>query len=152
MKIYYLICKVLLLSLFVPMLQGQEPGVVICRLKYGGGGDWYSDPSSLPHLIEFIKKNTTIPVADKEARISVMDKDFFSYPYLYLTGHGNIRFKDEEIHRLRKHLTNGGFLHADDNYGMDTYFRREVKRIFPEKEWVELPFDHEIYHILFDFP
>ncbi|GAI46040.1 unnamed protein product, partial [marine sediment metagenome] len=124
----------------------------IARLKYDGGGDWYSDPSSLPNLLKFIKENAPIDAYPEEIRVSIMDNDFFSYPYLYMTGHGNIKFSDEEVLRLRRYLQSGGFLHADDNYGMDKSFRREIKRVFPNNELIELPFNHPIFHIFYDFP
>jgi len=124
----------------------------IARLRYDGGGDWYSDPSSLPNLLKFIKENAPIDVYPEEIRVSIMDNDFFSYPYLYMTGHGNIKFSDEEVLRLRRYLQSGGFLHADDNYGMDKSFRREIKRVFPNNELIELPFNHPIFHIFYDFP
>lgn len=135
-------------------LSSQQMGekLTICRIKYSGGGDWYSDPSSLPNLLKFISQNTNVIVDDKEARVSLEDDEIFNYPYLYLTGHGNIRFSEQELIRLRTHLLGGGFLHADDNYGMDKSFRREMKRVFPNKDWVELPFDHPIYHTYYDFP
>lgn len=124
----------------------------IARLKYDGGGDWYSDPSSLPNLLKFIKENAPIDAYPEEIRVSIIDNDFFSYPYLYMTGHGNIKFSDEEVLRLRRYLQSGGFLHADDNYGMDKSFRREIKRVFPNNELIELPFNHPIFHIFYDFP
>lgn len=124
----------------------------IARLKYDGGGDWYSDPSSLPNLLKFIKENAPIDAYPEEIRVSIMDNDFFSYPYLYVTGHGNIKFSDEEVLRLRRYLQSGGFLHADDNYGMDKSFRREIKRVFPNNELIELPFNHPIFQIFYDFP
>ena len=120
-------------------------------MKYSGGGDWYSDPSSLPNLLKFINENTNVQLATVEARISLGDNEIFNYPYLYLTGHGNVRFSESEIENLRRHLYSGGFLHADDNYGLNKSFRREMKRVFPDKEWVELPFDHPLYHTYFDF-
>ena len=123
----------------------------IARLQYDGGGDWYSDPSSLPNLLEFLRRNTNIEVATEPVRIRIMDEELFSYPYLYLTGHGNIRFSSEETVRLRHFLESGGFLHADDNYGMDDSFRRELKKLFPKKELVELPPDHEIFGCHFEF-
>ncbi|MEE2876787.1 MAG: DUF4159 domain-containing protein [Candidatus Neomarinimicrobiota bacterium] len=122
----------------------------ICRVKYSGGGDWYSDPSSLPNLLEFLNEQTSVTLSTVEARVSLDDDAIFNYPYLYLTGHGNVRFSDREIENLRRHLTSGGFLHADDNYGLDNSFRREMKRVFPEKDWVELPFDHPIYSSYFN--
>lgn len=124
----------------------------ITRLKYHGGGDWYGNPSSLPNLLQFLREHTTLDVAPKEARVELTDEKLFSYPYLYMNGHGNISFSDEEVEILRKYLMGGGFLHADDNYGMDKSFRRELKKVFPDKDLVELPFSHGIYHILFDFP
>lgn len=124
----------------------------IARLKYGGGGDWYSNPSSLPNLLREIRQRTTIHTKENEARVSIMDEDLFNYPFLYMNGHGNVKFTPEEVDRLRQYLTNGGFLHADDNYGMDESFRREIKRVFPDKPLVELPFNHPIYHSFYDFP
>ncbi len=124
----------------------------IAQLQYGGGGDWYANPSSLPNLLEFMRRTTNIDVATEAARVQILDNDLFSYPFLYMTGHGNIRFTDEEVSRMRLYLTSGGFLHADDNYGMDRSFRREIERVFPDKELVELPFDHPLYHCWFDFP
>ena len=117
----------------------------IARVQYGGGGDWYCDPSSLPNLLEYLKTNTSMTKASKEVRIKLTDSNAKLFPYLYLTGHGNIRFSDNEIIDLRSILSNGGFLHADDNYGMDKSFRREMKRVFPNKEFVELPHSHPIF-------
>ncbi|MFQ6605113.1 MAG: DUF4159 domain-containing protein [Fidelibacterota bacterium] len=124
----------------------------IARLHYGGGGDWYSDPSSLPNLLAYLKTTTPLVVAPEEVRLKLTDHTLYSYPYLYLTGHGNIRFSDEEVSLLREYLLAGAFLHADDNYGMDHSFRREMNRVFPEREWVELPPDHPLFHSYFDFP
>lgn len=144
------------LIIFQTTTLAQAPNLygkfVIARLKYGGGGDWYSNPSSLPNLLQFIGEHTYVKVHNDEVRVGIMDKDFFNYPYLYMNGHGNVRFTDEEVLRLRQHLQSGGFLHADDNYGMDQSFRREIKRVFPDNELVELPFSHPIYHQLYDFP
>ena len=125
---------------------------VIARLKYDGGGDWYSDPSSLPNLLRFIRDHTLVTPVDQEARVSLKDDDLFNYPYLYLTGHGNISFDDQEIERLRRYLEGGGFLHADDNYGMDESFRREIYRAFPYSQWVELAPSHPIFHLHFSLP
>jgi hypothetical protein len=124
----------------------------IAQLKYSGSGDWYANPSALPNLTEYANKNAGIPAISTGKYIEPTDDDFFNYPYIYMTGHGGVRFTDKELDRLRIYLTNGGFLHADDNYGMDKSFRREMKRLFPDKEMVELPFDHEIYHCFYDFP
>ncbi len=124
----------------------------IARLQYDGGGDWYSDPSSLPNLLAYIGAHTRVQTISEEARVRIGDEELFSYPYLYLTGHGNIAFSDDEIVRLRRYLESGGFLHADDNYGMDDSFRREMSRLFPKRQLVELPPEHEIFHSHFDFP
>ncbi|MFL2983571.1 MAG: DUF4159 domain-containing protein [Candidatus Neomarinimicrobiota bacterium] len=124
----------------------------IARIHYSGGGDWYSDPSSIPNLLNFLEANTSISAKNDEIRIKLTDKNVFQHPYLYLTGHGNIKFSDEEVIALRNILMNNGFLHADDNYGMDNSFRREMKRVFPNKELVTLPNDHLIFNNYYNFP
>lgn len=134
----------------VPLRAGEP--FTIARVIYDGGGDWYSDPSSLPNLLRAVRARTGAPVAAREARIRITSKDLYEHPYLYLTGHGNVRFTEEEVARLREYLQGGGFLHADDNYGMDESFRREMKRVFPDAPLVEIPFDHAIYHVWYDFP
>jgi len=141
----------LVLLLCLPQsLYAQE--FVVARVKYGGGGDWYNDPSMIPNLSKEINERTTLRAQEEQAVVSLEDEDLFNYPFIFLTGHGNIKFDDREIKNLRTYLTSGGFLYADDDYGMDEAFRRELKRVFPDKELVELPFDHEIYHIFYDFP
>ena len=146
-------CLIIVTISLLPRLKADNKpyDFAIARLHYDGGGDWYSDPSSLPNLIGFLSKNTDLSVRPEEVRVKPGDPQLFLYPYLYMTGHGNIRFSDADLRNLRTYLTNGGFLHADDNYGMDESFRREIKRIFPEKDLVELPFDHPIYHMKYDF-
>jgi len=124
----------------------------IARIHYPGGGDWYADPSSLPNLLGFVSSETNIKVESSEYKIKLTDQDLYKHTYLYITGHGNIRFNDEEIGALRKHLLKGAFLHADDNYGMNNSFRREMRRVFPNKEWVELPIDHPIFNCYYKFP
>ncbi len=124
----------------------------IGRIHYDGGGDWYSDPTSLPNLLEFVQKETGIPTAAKEVIVELSDRMIFNLPYLYLTGHGRITFSDDDVVNLRRHLTSGGFLHVDDNYGLDEHFRREIKKVFPDEELVEIPYSHPIYHCHFDFP
>ena len=144
-----------ILSIFILIatrLADADLPFTIARLHYNGGGDWYSDPSSLPNLLRFAKENTGINAASEEARVQIMDEDFFLYPYIFMTGHGNITFSPEETLRLRHYLESGGFLHADDNYGMDESFRREIKKVFPKKNLVELPPDHGIYNCHFEFP
>jgi len=127
-------------------------GFVIARVKYGGGGDWYGNKTSLKNLLRALKERTGVKVAaEEEVSVSIMDEDFFNYPFLWISGHGNVHFTKNEIERLRKHLTSGGFLFADDDYGMDKSFREQMKLVFPDKELVELPFSHEIYHSFYDF-
>ena len=123
----------------------------IARIQYGGGGDWYCDPSSLPNLLKYLKTNTPMVKAGKEIKIKLTDNNAKHFPYLYLTGHGNIKFSEDEIIELRSILSNGGFLHADDNYGMDKSFRREIKKVFPNKEFVELPHSHPIFSSYYNF-
>ncbi len=124
----------------------------IARVQYGGGGDWYSNPSSLPNLLDFLRKNTPLSVNLEEIRIKLTDDNANQYPYLYLTGHGNIKFSDNEIISLRSILLNGGFLHVDDNYGLDKSFRREIKKVFPNKDLIQLPKDHPLFNSYFRFP
>jgi len=126
--------------------------LAIARLKYEGGGDWYSNPSSLPNLMRFTEKHTGISLADDEAVVSVGSEELFNYPVVYMNGHGNVLFSQRDAERLRRHLTAGGFLIADDNYGMDESFRREMKKVFPDKELVLLPKDHPIFSVSFVFP
>jgi len=134
-------------------ITSKESGFSIARLKYGGGGDWYSNPSSLPNLLKALKQRTGVAVeTDREARVEIMDEDLFDYPMLYMNGHGAVKFTHAEAERLRKYLTSGGFLWADDNYGMDKSFREEIARVFPESPLVELPFSHEIYRVFYELP
>ena len=132
------------------IILGQE--FSIARVNYGGGGDWYCDPSSIPNILNYLTKNTSIKAAHDEYRIKLTTKELRGHPYLYITGHGNIRFTDEEIIELREYLMGGGFLHTDDNYGLNTSFRREMKRVFPARDFVELPHDHAVFHSYFDMP
>jgi hypothetical protein len=136
-----------------PQGAAQNPSAfTIARLKYAGGGDWYWGSSAIPNMLEFLKENTNIPVRDEEVRVSVMDENLFSYPFLFLTGHGNIKFNDQELDRLRDYLTHGGFLFANDSYGLKDAFFREMKRLFPDEDLVELPFSNGIYHCFYQFP
>ncbi len=123
----------------------------IARLKYDGGGDWYNDPLEEPTLLDFVKSHTDIDVDPNYYYVDIMSDDIFTYPFLFITGHGNIRFTDEQASRLRQYLENGGFLYADDDYGMDAAFRREIKKVFPERALVELPYSYGLYDCVFDF-
>ncbi len=134
-------------------LNAQETSLVtLARLKYQGGGDWYNDPDALPNLAKELNKKTNIATYENEVVTTLLDDKLYNYPFLYMTGHGNISFNDQEVTRLRNYLVNGGFLYADDDYGMDESFRREMKKVFPNQELVELPFDHPIYHMIYNFP
>ena len=128
-------------------------GIQIARLKYGGGGDWYSNPTSLPNLARALTERTSVRVrGGSEARVELLDEGLFSYPFLYMNGHGEVRFSRSEVDRLREYLKRGGFLWADDNYGMDRAFRREIAKVFPEARLVELPFSHQLFHAFYEFP
>jgi hypothetical protein len=124
----------------------------IAKLKYGGGGDWYANKTALPNLISFANQELGTQIAEEEDVVEAGSPNIFLYPYVYMTGHGNVSFTDSEAENLRKYLTGGGFLHVDDNYGMDRFFRLELKKIFPELDLIELPYDHLIYHQKFKFP
>ena len=130
----------------------QDSVLTILRLQYDGGGDWYANPSSLPNLLAAIRDRTGLPVADREATASPLDPSLRGHPFIYMTGHGNVTFSPEEGAALRDHLLSGGFLHADDNYGMDESVRRQFEALFPARDLVELPPDHPIFHTFYDFP
>ncbi len=134
------------------MALAQPARFQIARLKYSGGGDWYNDPDAVPNLCHELNHRTNIRAGEDEPQVSLMDEELYNYPFLFMTGHGNIRFTDEEVVRLRHFLETGGFLYADDDYGMNKAFRREIARVFPQNDLVELPFDHPIYHEFYDFP
>jgi len=126
--------------------------LAVGRLQYDGGGDWYANPSSLPNLIQAINERTVLRVAPRARVVRLTDPDLWEVPFLHMTGHGNVSFTEQEIRVLRRHLEGGGFLHADDNYGMDESFRREIARVFPNRQLVEVPVDHPVYHIVYEFP
>jgi hypothetical protein len=126
--------------------------ITVARFQYDGGGDWYANPSSLPNLLETVRDRTGIPVARTEATLTARDPSLPDYPYLYMTGHGNVGFTAAERASLREYLLGGGFLHADDNYGLDASFRREIGLIFPEAALTEIPAGHPIFHSFYDFP
>lgn len=123
----------------------------IARLKYNGGGDWYNDPSAEVNLLNFIKANTNIKVKPEYTFVDLSTDEIFSYPLLFMTGHGNIVFSQAEVERLKKYLENGGFLYVDDDYGLDKSFRREIKKVFPNQSLLELPFNYGLYNCFYDF-
>lgn len=123
----------------------------IAKLKYNGGGDWYANKTALPNLIAFCNSRINTNLASTEDVVDVGSPDLFLYPYVYMTGHGNVVFSNSQAENLRNYLIAGGFLHVDDNYGLDGFIRLEMKKVFPELDFVEIPFDHPIYHQKFDF-
>ena len=151
MQVHTWLSTLFLIGAFFTVSASADP-FAIARVHYEGGGDWYGDPSSLVNLQDYLSRTIGMETAEKEVNVKLTDVDLFSYPYLYMTGHGNVTFTEEEAARLRDYLLGGGFMHVDDNYGLDESFRRELKKVFPEKDLVELPFSHPIYHTVFSFP
>jgi len=129
----------------------QKTSVKIGVLKYGGGGDWYANPTSVPNLIDFCNKQLPATIAPSSI-VEVGSPDLFTYTMVHMTGHGNVVFSPAEIQNLRNYLISGGFLHIDDNYGMNTFIRREMKKVFPELEFIELSPQHPIYSQAYSFP
>ncbi|CAN5142320.1 DUF4159 domain-containing protein [soil metagenome] len=129
-----------------------NPSLRIALLKYNGGGDWYANPTSLTNLIKFCNNNLGTNIDPEYETVEVGSPEIFNYPFIHMTGHGNVVFNDQESQNLRQYLTGGGFLHIDDNYGMDVYMRAAMKKVFPELNWIELPFNHEIYNQKYAFP
>jgi hypothetical protein len=148
------------LILAASSLYGQAPRTInrsasqfrIARLKYAGGGDWYNDPTEEPNLLKFVRNNTNIEVNAEYTWVDIASDDIFNYPFLFMTGHGNVDFSEAEAKRLRAYLEAGGFLYIDDDYGLDKPIRREIKKVFPEQDFQELPYSHGIYHAHFEFP
>ncbi|MBP7507652.1 MAG: DUF4159 domain-containing protein [Prolixibacteraceae bacterium] len=141
-----------ILFIFTIIAFSQETTTVrIGLLKYSGGGDWYANPTSLPNLIKFSNENLGTNILPEPGTVEVGSLEIFNYPMIHMTGHGNIVLSEMEVEILRTYLMGGGFLHIDDNYGLDPYIRREMKKVFPEQEFVELPFSHPIYHQKYNF-
>lgn len=142
---------IIFLSIFGFSLSAQSPTVQLALLKYNGGGDWYANPTSLPNLARFCNQNLMMNLNVEAATVEVGSIDLFNYSFVHMTGHGNVVFSDLEAKNLRNYLLGGGFLHIDDNYGMDPYVRSAMKRVFPELEFIELPFEHAVYHQNYKF-
>lgn len=128
-------------------IQGQQ----IAVLKYGGGGDWYANPTALPNLIKFCNKNINTTIKENPETVEVNSISIYNYPIVFMTGHGNVSFSEEDISNLKNYLISGGFLHISDNYGLDNYVRREFKKVFPKLDFQEIPYNHPIYHQTFNF-
>jgi len=139
-----IVCIILLCSY-------QPPTYTLARLKYNGGGDWYSDRTALPNLIKFCNQNLKTNFRAEDETVEAGSTELFNYPFVFMTGHGNVIFSDTDIRNLRKYLTGGGFLHICDNYGLDKFIRPQMKRVFPELSFVELPVNHPVYHQKYDF-
>ncbi len=144
--------KSLILIIVIASFSAGAQDIQLALMKYRGGGDWYSDPTALPNLIAYCNKTLDMNLKEEYATVEPGSAELFNYPLVHLTGHGNIVFSGQEADNLRKYLEAGGFLHIDDNYGLDKYIRSQMKKVFPEKKFVELPFEHPIYHQKFDFP
>lgn len=144
--------RLLLLLLSLPILGIAQPSYQIAVLKYQGGGDWYANPTALPNLATFCNRNINTSFDNEVATVDVGSPEIFNYPFIHMTGHGNVIFSQEEAENLRKYLIGGGFLHIDDNYGMDAFIRPELKKVFPELDLIELPFTHSIYNQAYNFP
>jgi hypothetical protein len=142
-------CMTILMPLVTSVASGQ---LKIAKLKYNGGGDWYANKTALPNLINFCNKELGTNINEEEDVVEVGSPTLFDYAYIYMTGHGNVVLSTDEASNLRNYLTAGGFLHVDDNYGLDKFVRLELKKVFPELELTEIPFDHLVYHQKFKFP
>ncbi len=143
--------KLLLILLCLPMIGFGQNTYQIAVLKYNGGGDWYANPTALPNLIAFANKNIGTNIKQEPATVEVGSSDIFNYPFLHMTGHGNVFFSSIEAENLRNYLLGGGFLHIDDNYGMDPFVRTEIIKVFPEVDLVELPTKHPIFNGKYKF-
>jgi hypothetical protein len=130
----------------------QTSRFTVARIKYGGGGDWYGNKTSLNNLLRFLRDQTNIVAENSETYVEPSDIRLFDYSFLYMAGHGNVKFSDADVRNLRTHLTHGGFLWCDDDYGIDKFFRREMKKVFPELDFVAIPYTHPVFHVLYEFP
>jgi len=139
--------------LFIALIaKAQDGSYQIAVLKYNGGGDWYANlETSLPNLIQFLNEEVEMNVRQEQAIVEASSSELFDYPFIHMTGHGNVVFSNDEVDNLRTYLEGGGFIHIDDNYGMDLFIRQQLKKVFPNESLVEIPFDHPIYHQKFDF-
>ena len=142
----------LLAGCWISLAAQESSSLQIALLKYNGGGDWYANPTSLPNLVKFCNTNLGTNISEKVETVSADDHAIFNYPFVHMTGHGNVVFSQDEVENLRNYMIGGGFLHVDDNYGMDQFIRPELLKIFPETELVELPPSHPIFHQKYDFP
>lgn len=148
-KVRYLVYSLLLF--IVNTVSAQEGPLRIAKLKYAGGGDWYAARTALPNLIKYCNRQLGTSIDANDAIVEPASKEIFNYPYIFMTGHGTFLFSDNEVDNLRNYLMAGGFLHIDDNYGLDPHVRPQLKKVFPELDFVELPFSHPIFHQRYEF-
>jgi hypothetical protein len=142
----------LLITVVIASSFQTDYSIKIAKLKYDGGGDWYGNRTALPNLAKYCNENLKTSINPQDEVVEAGSAEIFNYPYVYMTGHGNVLFNAKDAANMRKYLLAGGFLHIDDNYGLDKYIRPEIKKIFPELDFVELPFNHPIYNQRYNFP
>jgi len=140
--------KIVFVYLFFTLISNAQQ---VAILKYNGGGDWYANPTAVPNLIKFCNTNIHTAISQKPKTVEVNSVEIFNYPIIFMTGHGNVFFAESGIENLRKYLTSGGFLHISDNYGLDKYIRKEIKKVFPALDFQEIPYNHPIYHQSYSF-
>nr|WP_265994345.1 DUF4159 domain-containing protein [Larkinella insperata] len=150
-RLTYILQTVLVITVLTTTAVRAQYSYKIAKLKYNGGGDWYANKTSIPNLIKFCNTNLRMNIFPEEDIVEVGSPELFSYPFVHMTGHGNVVFTDAEAQNLRRYLMSGGFLHIDDNYGLDKFIRREMKKVFPELTFIELPYNHPVYHQKFNF-
>ncbi|HEX2957714.1 MAG TPA: DUF4159 domain-containing protein [Chitinispirillaceae bacterium] len=149
---FIVIMAALFVAFFTIPLLAESCQLAIARLKYGGGGDWYANPSSIPNLIKAVRQRTSISICDTIKTVEISDQNLFHFPFIYMTGHGDVKFTNQEKLRLRKYLIGGGFLWADDNYGLDRSFREQITQIFPENPLTPVPSDHPVFKSFYKLP
>lgn len=143
--------KIFLFPLLIMLLGAGDATWQVAVVKYNGGGDWYGNPTSIPNLVDYCNQNLGTNINEEVPYVEVGSPDLFNYPFVHLTGHGNVVFSPSDAENMRDYLASGGFLHVSDNYGLDKFIRPQMKKVFPELEFIELPFDHPIYHQKYDF-
>lgn len=150
--------RILSLAVIAPLIlsllsdsQAQNDSYQLAVLKYRGGGDWYANPTAVPNLVAFCNAELGMDISEDVASVDVGSPELFDFPWIHMTGHGNVVFSSSETRNLRIYLEAGGFLHISDNYGMDPFVRKEMRKVFPESDWVELPWSHPVFHTAFDF-
>lgn len=151
-RLRFIFALLAVVSVFASAAFAQQPASLMARLKYDGGGDWYNDKSADINLLDFVSRETNLKTTADYIFADIATDEIFSYPFLFMTGHGNVTFSNAEADRLRQYLEGGGFLYIDDDYGLDAAVRREMKKVFPNRDFVELPYSHPLYTIMFDFP